>query len=125
MKLLVERSSLITECDSMTAALKKFELKTAELQQLLAKKGDLSRLLEEERDNARSEVDAVRLEVAAAQSEALKSYEDGYHDCWGRFASGPNVDPAKNTFEEFLLDLRVKENRDEAGSSNLDNEANV
>lgn len=35
LKSLVECSSLITECDSLTAVVKKFELKVAELQQRL------------------------------------------------------------------------------------------
>lgn len=100
-------------------------MKIAELQEAFAEKGDLSKALEEELDKARLELGAVKLELVDVQGEALKSYEDGYRDCWSRFASGTNVDPAKNTFEDFLSDLRAKASRDEAGSSNLDNEADA
>lgn len=51
------------------------------------------------------------------QNEALTSFEERYRDCWNRFALGTNVDPAANTYEIFLLDLRDKAAREVAGSS--------
>lgn len=78
----------------------------------------MAKNLAEEHDRFRSDLDGTRRDLVNLQGEALKSYEEGYRDCWGRFASGVDVDPARNTFEEFLSELRAKASRDEAGSSN-------
>lgn len=125
LKMLVERSALITECDSLGHAVKNFELKIAELRQQLVETEDLLKLVGEERDKARSELGVVKGELADLQSEALKTYEGGYRDCWDRFASRTNVNPFANTFQIFLADLREKNNRDGAVSSNQDPEAGV
>lgn len=125
LKLLVERSALITECDTLTAVVKKFELKVAELQQQVFDKEGLVKDLAGERDKVRADLDDSKQELTKLQGEALKSYEDGYQDCWNRFASGVNVNPASNTFEIFLSDLRAKASRDEAGSSNQAHEADA
>lgn len=125
LKLLVERSAHITECDSLVAAVKNFELRLAELRQSLAEKENLLKLVEEERSKACSELDVVKGELTGLQDEALKTYEDGYRDCWGRFASGSNIDPSVNTFENFLADLREKASRDGATSSTQAHEVGV
>lgn len=123
LKLLVERSALITECDSLNSLVKNFELKLAELQNSLAEKEDLTKHVEGERNKACSELGAVNKELADLQTELLKSYEEGYRDCWGRFATGTSAEPSANTFEAFLADLREKTARDGAASSNQAPEA--
>lgn len=118
LKLLVERSSLITECESLTAMVKKLESQITELQQSLMEQEDFSKTVVGERDKARVELDSTRQELVRLQCEALKTFEDGYRDCWNRFASGASADPSANTFEVFLSDLRAKAGRDGAESSN-------
>lgn len=106
---------MITECDSLGAAVKRFELKIAELEQSLVEKNDQIKDLEEGRG---------KVQLAGVQDEVLKSYKEGYRDCWGRFASGVAVDPSSNTFEIFLSDLKAKAGRDGVGSSNQALEGN-
>lgn len=60
LKLLVDRSVLITECDSLSAAVKGFEIRVAELEQGLAEKTDLSKALEEECGKTQLELDTVK-----------------------------------------------------------------
>lgn len=67
LKLLVERSSLITECDSLTSVVKKFEMQVAELQQGLVEKEYLVKTIEEERNRARSELEDVKQELVGIQ----------------------------------------------------------
>lgn len=118
LSLLMERSSLITDRDTYSTMVKKFELRVAELERSLYEKDEALEAVKREREGARLEVGEVRKELESLQCEALSAFEGGYRNCWSRFAGGANPDPRANTFEIFLSDLRAKGGQDGVGSSN-------
>lgn len=119
--LLAEKSELITECDSLGASVKDLKLKIANLKvaanvikeeyvgmenSWIAAKADLV-----------SKLDDLGAQLARCQAESLKSFEEGYEECYTRLA-GVGIDVNSHTFDCYLADLQGKVENGGTGSSN-------
>lgn len=119
--LLTEKSELISECDALGVSVKDLKTENGGLEAALGALKDELAAKEEswiaEKADLVAKLDSFGAQLASCQAESLKSFEDGYGECFNRFA-GAGFDVKEHGFNSYLADLQGKVEAGKTGSSN-------
>lgn len=109
--LLSDNSRLVTECDALAVTVKAHNGDLVDtrktIEELGVTHGKAMRLLEEENERLKVEMEETKGALGQLKDESLKLFEEGYRECWGRGeARGLDMEPDK--FEAYLGELKEK-----------------
>lgn len=109
--LLSENSRLVTECDALAVTVKTHNGDLVNARKTIEEHGVTHRkpmrLLEEEKESLRVELEETKGALGQLEDESLKLFEKGYRECRG-WCESRGLDMELDKFETYLGELKEK-----------------